>query len=854
MMQRFWAALLCAAVLALAVVRPGVAEEPRGPQTYALIIGVSNTKDPQIQKREFAEDDARALYQLLANGKHLRTAPANVRLLLGSPDGKTAQEATRANILKGLAWLRDNAKPDDSVILAYFGTGGPVGEGGQRRCYFAADSTVKGRASDAVSANEIGDEFAKIKSQRLAVFLDVNFKSITADPPLDVRLGENPYGEFLGEDDSPEHNPLPGRVLFLATNGLSTGIDLKEKKHSLFGQLLLDGLAGAADKEGTKADGVVTTRELASYMEAEAPKLWKQFAAQEKRPTPFVIGAEQNRFVLVENPEEKARIEKQVEALGRLLKDEAALVREGKELLERMPPTEAKRALRQNYLDLIEGKLDREAFKSQRTKRLAEMKLAEGRDTRFAEKVMEAVHRVEAEYVSEGEHIKPQTLVSNAITGLYRRLDEEPSKELKDKLAGIKNMSNRELQSLLAEARRQLGQREDLDDHKDIDIALQRMLSKLDPYSTYIGPADKARFEIDLKAEYTGIGAQIRKDPVTDWVRIVTPLRGGPAYNSGKIQADDLIVKIIRDEDSEGKPITDTKEKEIDTKDLTLTEVVKRLLGARNTRVKLQIRREGRDQDEVVEIVRGPVKQETVVGFRRKANDEWDYMIDNKNKIGYIRLTSFAQATAADLERVLESLQDQGIKGLILDLRFNPGGLLRAATQICDMFLDSRALVQIRKPRLNLAQAIPGNTRDVLSQKVPMVVLVNGSSASASEILAACLQDHGRALIGGERSFGKGSVQNVLDFDGGDLKLTTAGFFSPKGKNLNKLSPPADKPDEWGVKPDEDVKLELPKGEEDALAEYLHDQEVIKKDKKPSDKPFEDRQLKKALEFLQRGK
>src|SRR5262249_22514741 len=162
---------------------------------------------------------------------------------------------------------------------------------------------------------------------------------------------------------------------------------------------------------------------------------------------------------------------------------------------------------------------------------------------------------------------------------------------------------NKELGDLLADARRNLGQREDLDDHKDIDIALQRMLSKLDPYSTYIGPADKARFEIDLKAEYTGIGAQIRKDPVTDWVRIVTPLRGGPAYTPGKILADDLIVKIIGDEDSEGKPIAVASEKELDTKDLNLTEVVRRLLGARNTKVKLQIRREGRDQDEVVEIV-----------------------------------------------------------------------------------------------------------------------------------------------------------------------------------------------------------------------------------------------------------
>jgi carboxyl-terminal processing protease len=146
-----------------------------------------------------------------------------------------------------------------------------------------------------------------------------------------------------------------------------------------------------------------------------------------------------------------------------------------------------------------------------------------------------------------------------------------------------------------------------------------------------------------------------------------------------------------------------------------------------------------------------------------------------------------------------------------------------------------------------------------------MVCLVNGGSASASEIVSACLQDHGRAVIGGSRSFGKGSVQNVLDLDkmeigreipggiGGDLKLTIATFWRPSGKNLNKLSTDGKDEDVWGVMPDKIVELVLPRGEEDSLSEALHNQEVIKRDKKDPATPFKDRQLDKALEYL-RGK
>src|SRR5262249_24955759 len=157
-------------------------------------------------------------------------------------------------------------------------------------------------------------------------------------------------------------------------------------------------------------------------------------------------------------------------------------------------------------------------------------------------------------------------------------------------------------------------------------------------------------------------------------------------------------------------------------------------------------------------------------------------------RIGYVRVTSFARNTARDLERALNRLDKQGIKGFILDLRFNPGGLLPSAVAISDMFIDDGLIVTIR-PRVGRAQKYHGpSDRSKLS--CPMVCLVNGDSASGSEIVAACLQDHDRAVIMGERSYGKGSVQNIMPFEGGQLRLTVASFWRPNGKNLNKSSTP----------------------------------------------------------------
>jgi carboxyl-terminal processing protease len=197
----------------------------------------------------------------------------------------------------------------------------------------------------------------------------------------------------------------------------------------------------------------------------------------------------------------------------------------------------------------------------------------------------------------------------------------------------------------------------------------------------------------------------------------------------------------------------------------------------------------------------------------------------------------------------MNDLVDQGVRGFVLDLRFNPGGLLQSAVDITDLYIDDGLIVSIR-PRVGRENRYMGKHRNSLLD-FPMVCMVNGYSASGSEIVSAALQDHNRAVIVGERSYGKGSVQNIQNFDGGEIKLTTASFWRPNGRNLNKSSTAGKDEDTWGVTPDKVIKLS--RKEREDLAEYQHNTEIIQRKDRPSKsaKPeFKDRQLETALEYL----
>lgn len=326
-----------------------------------------------------------------------------------------------------------------------------------------------------------------------------------------------------------------------------------------------------------------------------------------------------------------------------------------------------------------------------------------------------------------------------------------------------------------------------------IEAAINGALSKLDPYSNYIAPEEVARFRTSVESQFGGIGIQITVDDGK--LKVLSPLVGSPAYRAG-VQSGDTISEI------EGLP----------TGDMTLEEAVRKLKGEVGTTVTVTLVHAGQTEPKKVTLTREIVHLETVMGDTHSADDHWDYMLDPVEKIAYIRVTTFSRDTVDELRKALEKLKADGMRGLVLDLRFNPGGLLTAAIEMSDLFISAGKIVSTEgrnsEPRVWEAHA------DGTFEGFPMAVLVNHYSASSSEIVAACLQDHGRAIIVGERTWGKGSVQNVIELEGGRsaLKLTTASYLRPSGKNIHRF-PDAKESDEWGVMPNDGYEVKLRENE-----------------------------------------
>src|SRR5208283_2876206 len=274
LMKKAMSAALFATLFLTGVVAPPVRaadDQPRaanGPsKAYVVLVGISDYADKQIKPRKHGETDAKALYDLFTSKDYLDTTPDHVKLLLGVKDEKRPCElATRDNILKALHWAASQAGKDDLVIFAFIGQGGPMGD---RVCFFSSDSTFKGRDKTAVAAADIEKAMEGMKSQQFCAFIDVTFNGF--DPGMESVAEPNPNDLvkiFLNTKEEKEDHQLPvGKVVFLATNGLKPSLDLE--KQGLFTQALLDGLKGAADKEGYESDGVVTVDELVKFLEKQ---------------------------------------------------------------------------------------------------------------------------------------------------------------------------------------------------------------------------------------------------------------------------------------------------------------------------------------------------------------------------------------------------------------------------------------------------------------------------------------------------------------------------------------------------------------------------------------------------------
>ncbi len=307
--------------------------------------------------------------------------------------------------------------------------------------------------------------------------------------------------------------------------------------------------------------------------------------------------------------------------------------------------------------------------------------------------------------------------------------------------------------------------------------------------------------------EFGGIGIHISVDDGD--LKVLSPIYGTPAYRAG-IQAGDRIVEI------EGKS----------TDGIQPDDAIRWMKGAEGTKVSITVVHAGRTKREKFTLTRERVHVETVLGDRRKADDHWEFMYDEKDRIGYIRITAFSQETAKELRTALEDLKRRNVRGLVLDLRFNPGGLLRSAIEVSNLFISSGRIVSTKGR--NTPERVWDAHDDAIFQGIPMVILVNHYSASASEIVSACLQDHKRAVIMGERTWGKGSVQNIIELENGRsaLKLTTAAYRRPSGKNIHRFPNSKDR-DEWGVMPDLGYELGLNDGETRELLVDRRNRDII---------------------------
>jgi carboxyl-terminal processing protease len=362
------------------------------------------------------------------------------------------------------------------------------------------------------------------------------------------------------------------------------------------------------------------------------------------------------------------------------------------------------------------------------------------------------------------------------------------------------------------------------DDNKLVQSAINGMLAGLDPHSSYMDPSSLRDLQVQTRGEFGGLGIEVTMED--GLVKVVAPIDDTPAAKAG-VMANDVITKINNEQ----------------VHGLTLNQAMEKMRGPVHTKIMLTIMRKGSDKPIEMSIVREVIRVKSV-----RSHGEGD-------DIGYIRITQFTEQTTDGLKKAISDLSSQlgadKAKGFVIDLRNNPGGLLDQAISVSDAFLDKGEIVSTRGRNAEETQRFNARPGDLTRGK-PIIVLINGGSASASEIVAGALQDHKRATLVGTRSFGKGSVQTIMPLGAGNgaLRLTTARYFTPSGRSIQAK----------GIEPDIKVLQEVPsdlKARNDAEgeaslrghlkaegAEETGSQSYVPTDEK------DDRALKQAVDLL----
>src|SRR5271169_780893 len=319
-----------------------------------------------------------------------------------------------------------------------------------------------------------------------------------------------------------------------------------------------------------------------------------------------------------------------------------------------------------------------------------------------------------------------------------------------------------------------------VDDDALVESAINGMLTSLDPHSNYLNTKNFDDMKVQTRGEFGGLGIEVSME--NGLVKVISPIDDTPAAHAG-LKPGDLITQL------DGQPV----------QGMTLPQAVEKMRGPINSDIKLTIARKGHDPFDV-KLTRATIRIQSVRS----------HLIGDD--IGYIRITSFNEQTDVGLNNAIKNLKQQAgakLRGVVLDLRNNPGGLLDQAVAVSDAFLDKGEIVSTRGRRSEDAQRYNARPGDVAAG-LPLAVLINGGSASASEIVAGALQDHHRAVLVGTRSFGKGSVQTIIPLTGhGAMRLTTARYYTPSGRSIQAK----------GIEPDiivEAAKIEPPPGKKEA--------------------------------------
>lgn len=370
--------------------------------------------------------------------------------------------------------------------------------------------------------------------------------------------------------------------------------------------------------------------------------------------------------------------------------------------------------------------------------------------------------------------------------------------------------------------------------------AMQGIVSVLrqrgDVHSDFLDPKKAEPFMADIRQEFGGVGVRVSFEGDPPRIVVVEPPQPGtPAYAS-PIRVKDQILTV------DGKP----------TEGLGLQAVVAMMRGKVGAPVSLSVRHEGGAED-TFQLVRAEIRVPSVIGDRQTAEGGWRRLVEGAPRVALLRITSFGNRTADELAASLQQAVEEGAEAAVLDFRGNPGGPLDTAVRACELLLPADSLVVTIRGRDGQVQSAFATAADGPYVGLPLAVLVDGDTASASEIVAAALQDHGRAVVVGQRSYGKGTVQQMLDLEPGHsmLKLTTASFWRPSGVNIHRLpGTPDDAP--WGVSPDPGAEVPLTDEERRAWYEWRRNRDLVgvAPNGAESDPLAADRTLAKAVELL----